>query len=131
MNEKNKNKQTIQVKTLTLFDLLEKANAPKFIDYLSIDTEGSEYEILKNFDFSKYTFGLIDVEHNFVEPRRSLIKNLLILNGYIYKGQNEFDDMYYHNSVKIPNIENSEFILYLAICSVLIFVFFNIKKIKT
>lgn len=33
---------------------------------MSLDTEGSEFEILKNFDFEKYTFGLIDVEHNYI-----------------------------------------------------------------
>ena len=53
---------------------------------MSLDTEGSEFEILKNFDFEKYTFGLIDVEHNYCEPRRTEIKNLLLSKGYIYKG---------------------------------------------
>jgi len=67
--------------------------------YMSLDTEGSEFEILKNFDFEKYTFGLIDVEHNNIESRRAEIKNLLLLKGYIYKGENQWDDMYKHNSI--------------------------------
>jgi hypothetical protein len=93
------NKTVIQVQTISLLDVLDKANAPSFIEYMSLDTEGSELEILKNFDFGKYTFGLIDVEHNFIEPRRTEIKNLLLSNGYIYKGANNWDDMYKHSSV--------------------------------
>jgi FkbM family methyltransferase len=93
------NKETIQVQTISLLDVLNNANAPLFIEYMSLDTEGSEFEILKNFDFEKYTFGLIDVEHNYCEPRRTEIKNLLLSKGYIYKGENKWDDMYKHNSV--------------------------------
>jgi FkbM family methyltransferase len=95
----NKNKTTINVTTLSLNDLLDKSNAPHFIEYLSLDTEGSEYEILKTLDFNKYTFGLIDVEHNYVEPRRSNIKKLLLANGYLYLGENKWDDMYKHASI--------------------------------
>jgi FkbM family methyltransferase len=93
------NKTTIQVQTNSLLDVLNKANAPSFIEYMSLDTEGSELEILKDFNFKKYTFGLIDVEHNYIEPRRTEIKSLLESNGYIYIGENQFDDMYKHNSV--------------------------------
>jgi FkbM family methyltransferase len=93
------NKTTINIKTLSFNDLLDNNNAPLFIEYLSLDTEGSEYEILKTFNFNKYTFGLIDVEHNFIEPRRTHIKELLLANGYIYLGENKWDDMYKHNSM--------------------------------
>ena len=93
------NKTTIQIETLSLTDLLDKNNAPSFIEYLSLDTEGSEYEILKNFNFNKYIFGLIDVEHNYQEPTRTNIRELLLGNGYIFIGQNYFDDCYKHNSV--------------------------------
>jgi hypothetical protein len=78
---------------------LEKYNAPLFIDYLSIDTEGSELEILKSVDLQKYKFGLIDVEHNYQEPRRTQIRELLTLNGYEFIRQNKFDDCYKHSSV--------------------------------
>lgn len=98
-NRVDDNKSTIQVKTISLIDLLDNNNAPKFIEYLSLDTEGSEYEILKTFNFDKYIFGLIDVEHNHIEPRRTHIKELLLSNGYIYLGPNRFDDMYKHKSV--------------------------------
>ncbi len=93
------NSTTIKVKTISLTDVLDNANAPLFIEYMSLDTEGSEFEILKNFNFEKYTFGLIDVEHNYIEPRRSEIKNLLLSKGYIYKGENKWDDMYKHSSI--------------------------------
>jgi len=87
-------KEIIDVYTITLNDLLEFCNAPNFIEYLSLDTEGSELEILKSVDFNKYKFGIIDVEHNFVEPRRNQIRNLLESNGYKFNKENNFDDNY-------------------------------------
>ncbi len=96
----DEDKEDIIVKTLTLEDLLIKHNAPKFIEYMSLDTEGSEYEILKVFDFNKYKIGIIDIEHNFVEPRRTMIRDLLLEKGYKYIGENKWDDTYklYHTS---------------------------------
>jgi FkbM family methyltransferase len=95
----NQNKTQITVNTISLNDLLDKSNSPTFIEYLSLDTEGSELEILKSVDFQKYTFGLIDVEHNYMEPRRSRIRELLTSNGYHYVRENKFDDSYRHTSV--------------------------------
>ena len=95
----NSNKTQIIVTTISFNDLLEKYNAPLFIDYLSLDTEGSELEILKSVDLQKYTFGLIDVEHNYIEPRRSQIRDLLTSNGYEYIRENKFDDCYKHKPI--------------------------------
>ena len=89
----------ITVNTITLTYLLDVTNSPTFIEYLSLDTEGSELEILKSVDFQKYTFGAIDVEHNYVEPRRTEIRNLLTANNYHYVRENKFDDHYQHNSI--------------------------------
>ncbi len=69
------------VETISLLDLLRKYDAPAQIDYLSIDTEGSEYEILKDFDFNKYSFNVITCEHNY-SPIRNEIYTLLISKGY-------------------------------------------------
>lgn len=93
------NKIQIMVETITLTDLLEKAKAPHYIDYFSIDTEGSELKILQGINFDKYIFGLIHVEHNYNEIKRQEIKDLLISNNYIYLEENQWDDCYKHISV--------------------------------
>jgi FkbM family methyltransferase len=94
-SEARKGGEIFNVKTISLYDLLEKYNAPKYIDYLSIDTEGSEYEILKNFDFEKYIFKIITCEHNHSQMREE-IYNLLTNKGYIRKYENlsQWDDWY-------------------------------------
>ena len=84
-----------QVKTISLEDLLDKYNAPKIIDYLSIDTEGSEFYILSSFNFEKYKFKVITCEHNFAVNREKIF-NLLTNKGYVRKHSDisKFDDWY-------------------------------------
>ena len=72
------------VTTISLIDLLEKYNAPKIIDYLSIDTEGTEFEILSHHDFDKYKFKVITCEHNYTQSRENVF-NLLSSKGYVRK----------------------------------------------
>jgi len=81
--------------TISLVDLLEKYQAPREIDYLSIDTEGSEYEILAHHDFDRFSFHIITCEHNF-GPTRDKIYNLLSDRGYVRKLENisGVDDWY-------------------------------------
>lgn len=92
-----KNETQIDVETLSLVDLLTQNNAPPLIDYLSLDTEGTELEILQSNDYKKYNFGFISVEHNFIEPRRSKIKKLLCDNNYKFFGSKNADDFYIYN----------------------------------
>jgi FkbM family methyltransferase len=121
----DKDKNTIQVHTISMNDLLEKHNAPTFIEYLSLDTEGSEYEILKTVDFQKYSFGWIDVEHNFVEPRRSMIRELLTLNGYEFVKQNEWDDCYCKTQNYVATLLPGS-----ALCSSILGVLFSLVYMK-
>lgn len=96
-----KNCNQIIVKTITFQELLVKYKAPDIIQYLSLDTEGSELEILKSVDFSQFTFLYINVEHNYIEPRRTQMRNLLLNKGYVYMGENKWDDDYIHDSTII------------------------------
>jgi FkbM family methyltransferase len=86
---------TYEVESVSLMDLLEEHSAPNHIDYLSVDTEGSEFAILKEFDFSKYSFGVITCEHNYTDNRVDIYR-LLTANGYmrVHEEISEFDDWY-------------------------------------
>jgi len=88
------------VETISLVDLLLFHNAPKNIDYLSIDTEGSEYDILQAIDFDSVCFSVITVEHNYTGAREK-ISSLLRKAGYIncLSGFSQCDDWYVHQSI--------------------------------
>lgn len=83
------------VDSISLNDLLAEYDAPGHIDYMSIDTEGSEYEILSRCDFERWTFGVVTVEHNF-RPDRESIYDLLTSYGYVRAptALSKFDDWY-------------------------------------
>ena len=61
----------------TLTQILEQSNAPKLIDFLSLDVEGGEIEVLNGVDFTKYNFKFILIEsrnfentNNFLSSRK-------------------------------------------------------------
>ena len=98
------NKSTYGVETVSLNDLLIAHNAPDKIDYLSIDTEGSEYEILGSFDFQKHAVDIVTVEHNWREPETSKVDLLLRQNGFVrmFEELSKWDGWYAHNRIVNP-----------------------------
>ncbi|MDB2654327.1 FkbM family methyltransferase [Luminiphilus sp.] len=70
------------VPTVTLTTLLKEHSAPDYIDYLSIDTEGSESEIVASFDWTSKRFGFISIEHNRQPGSEAFIDNALESAGY-------------------------------------------------
>ena len=84
--------QYAKLTTISLDDLLTKYGAPRKIDYLSIDTEGSELAILKAFPFDEWEIELLTVEHNFTKQRGE-IRTLLEGFGYVCE-EHEWDDWY-------------------------------------
>ena len=93
--EARKDGVTYDVATVSLADLLAEHGAPPEPDFLSIDTEGSELEIVQAFDFKRYPFKVITCEHNFT-PAREKIHSLLTAAGYARKHEkiSDFDDWY-------------------------------------
>jgi FkbM family methyltransferase len=84
-----------EVTSISLTDMLDRHAAPRDIDYLSIDTEGSEYAILSAFDFERYRVRCITCEHNFTDDRQRQ-RELLASKGYVRKFAEVslFDDWY-------------------------------------
>ena len=52
----------IRIEAVPLAALLKEHNAPKIIDYLALDIEGSELKVLKDFPFERYKFRCIAIE---------------------------------------------------------------------
>lgn len=75
----------VELPAYTLRHVLDTLSDRKHIDYMSIDTEGNEYEILEryfrdNMD-KRYTIDIFTVEHNF-NPNRDRIRNLMLSQDY-------------------------------------------------
>ncbi len=70
------------VETVTLTTALRLHNAPTDIDYVSIDTEGSELEVLKGFDLDAYNVKFLTIEHNFAPDKKKALADYLRPYGY-------------------------------------------------
>jgi FkbM family methyltransferase len=90
------------VGTVSLNDLLSEHNDPAVIDYISVDTEGTEFDILNAFDFARYKVKIFTIEHNYVQSDRQRIKDLMERNGFSrhFVGFSKWDDWYV--STRLP-----------------------------
>jgi FkbM family methyltransferase len=91
------------VETISLNDLLQQHEAPPHLDYLSLDTEGSELEILRSLDFDRFRPRIVTVEHNYT-PARTDILALLQSHGYqrVLTECSLFDDWYLEAGLSLP-----------------------------
>ncbi len=90
------------LQSVTLTELLIENGAPSKIDYLSLDTEGSEVDILKGIDFNKFRFYVMTIEHNYDYKRRDQIDKILLPNGYyrVFDHISGIDSWYVHESIR-------------------------------
>ena len=72
------NKEGVKVESLTIGTLLERYKAPEHIDYISLDIEGAEKYVVKNWDFDRYIVEMWCIER----PHEDNLKEFLIEKGY-------------------------------------------------
>jgi len=100
--------QTI-VESITMKTLLLENEVPHMIDYISLDTEGSEYEILSQFPFDEYEVSLWTIEHNAYLDGGKLkekVRQIMSENGYLRVPESEqtvdvnnFEDWFFHKKM--------------------------------
>ena len=80
-------REEIIVNCDNLTNILDKINAPKFIDFFVLDVEGDEKEVLNGINFEKYKFKFFLIETGeFDEVKKILLKNNYIFIKKLYKG---------------------------------------------
>ncbi len=55
--------------------VLQENNCPENIDYLSIDVDGAQWKVFNEFDFSKYKFKILTLEHNLFQSFENCTQN--------------------------------------------------------
>lgn len=90
------------VSTATLNTILAEANAPQTIDFLSLDTEGSELDILKGLDLDRHRVGLMCIEHNHRKGMVETLDSQLLGRSYrrILAEVSDYDAWYLHESIR-------------------------------
>jgi FkbM family methyltransferase len=86
-----KNTIEISVNVRTLDSIIEETSLFKTIDFVSIDTEGTELDVLKGFDINKWKPRLFVIENNY---NNSEIEEYLTAFSYKKDKRNAVNDFY-------------------------------------
>lgn len=81
----------VEVEVETLPNILELANFPTRINFISIDTEGTELDVLNGFDFDKYDVTLFVIENNYEDSDIDIFMNS---KGYTKDTRYKINDFY-------------------------------------
>ena len=93
--QKAKVNKVIKIKTKILNNVLENLNFRNHIDYMNLDVEGHEIQVLNGFNISKYKPSVVSVEYldlklKKLEFKNNDVNNLLNSNLYKYFTQNDY-----------------------------------------
>ncbi len=91
--------RTVLVPARTLDSILEEAAAPA-IDFVSIDVEGAELDVLQGFDIARWRPGLVMIESATARPPE--IRRYFVRNGYAYLRSVGFNDVYEPTPASVP-----------------------------
>lgn len=97
--------KVIAVESVPLEEVFDRYKAPEAIDFFSLDVEGSETRILRNFPFDRYRFLALTIERPTPELNR-----ILFANGYHFVRNSLYDTFYVHESnPRFDQIEKQRF----------------------
>ena len=91
-NNKSIKTKSFNIKTITFDDIVPKDTE---IDYLSIDIEGGEMNLLKSINFDIVKIKVISVENNI--PKEQNFKNFLETRNFNYFDRIGQDEIFYNN----------------------------------
>lgn len=96
----------VQVVCAPLWFILEEADAPNTIDFLSIDVEGHELEVLAGMDFDRWKVRVATIEHNLYcdgPARKDAIAAVMVGHGFecyaddiVAPGYGEYESWWIH-----------------------------------
>ena len=92
--EQLKTAEIIRLRTETLNEVLDRINAPRIIDYFSLDVEGSEERVIKAIDFDRYQFQCLTIERP-----TPVVNQILFENSYIFVKNHRYDSFYIHPDI--------------------------------
>ena len=56
-------------------EILSDNECPELIDYISVDVDDAQWKVFHDFDFSKYKFDVLTLEHNLFQTLESCTQN--------------------------------------------------------
>ena len=80
----------LTLKTVLFNDVLEEHKIYD-IDYLSLDTEGNEFSVLKSIDWDKFNIKVMTIENNYNDPAQTAF---ITSKGYYMMGRLEADEVF-------------------------------------
>jgi FkbM family methyltransferase len=100
-----------QLQAESLYTIFERHHVPTMIHFMSLDVEGTEYDILEEYFGREYKESAtqfhtryiltLAVEHNFHEPARSKIRALMESHNFRFHKELFQDDFYVHRAIDI------------------------------
>jgi FkbM family methyltransferase len=107
MHIMSKEPTKVDVSCRTLTSILDDLNYAKIIDFVSVDTENTELDVLKGIDFSKYFIKVFIVENNYDEP---FCEDYLKTFGYKKIHRTGVNDIYMQESFLINTTSSPSFV---------------------
>lgn len=93
-------KSVLTMQTVLLQDIFDEWGYTT-IDYLSVDTEGSELEVLQGIDFRKTHVNVVVVEDNYPDsPKHQFVFELLLGHNFVFRQKIAMDSVFLNKDLR-------------------------------